>query len=246
MFGVLGQIMSGVSKAREYDSKKRQATQNAKLTRMRGDAAQEQAYEEARSIYETDKSNKDIRAQQQRQARGKQRQEQSAARNMGSGSGVNVEQGVTLEDEVRREWDAQIDNMAQSSSIMHINAMQRALNEKRGGEAEREWAEVEAIGYDYEAEQYRRLAKRTRSGLWLDAVVSGVSAVAGAYGGYNALDSAGNKLGMRGAMQGMNSYGTMGWDVSAAMNPYTSSYQVNPKMSWSNFADLLSGRGAKI
>ena len=242
MFGVIGNILGGLQQARAYDSKKRQALQNAKLTRMKGDYARQEAYEEARNIYETDKANKEVRAQQQRQARGKQRLEQSAARNMGSGSGVNVEQGGTLEDDVRRAWDAQVENMAQSSSITHINAMQRALEAKRSGDSQREWAELEAIGYDYEAEQYRRLGKRTRSGLLLDAVVSGVSSLAGAYGGYNALDSAGNKLGMSGALQGANSYGTMGWDVSAAMNPYTSSFTVNPKGSWGDFADLLRKR----
>lgn len=266
MLGVLGELFGGLATARGYEAKRRQASQNAKLARMKGAAEQREAYEEARGIYETDKANKEIRAQQQRQARGKQTLAQSAARNMASGSGVSVEQGSSLEDEVRRAWDAQVDNMAQSSSIMHINAMQRAMDAKKSGDAQKAWAEVEATGYEYEAEQYGRLAKRTRGAAVGSAIVSGVAAGAGAYAGYKAGQERVSKLqeGIEAgrynfmnpqqrtamleearrdvkwsALQGMNSFGTMGWDFMASLNPYSSMFTVNPKGSWGAMADLL-------
>lgn len=239
MFGVIGQLMGSLGQASLYDAKKRAAAWNAELTREKGRQARAAAGRAARGVFETDKANKEIRAQQQRQVRREETLAASGARAAAAGSGVNVEAGRTSEDEVRRAYDERVANLAQSSSIAHANAMQRALAMRQEGDAEAAWAEVEAVGYDAQAAQYGALARGTRQGALGSALGSAAAGAYGGYVGYNTLDSKGNKLGGRGALKGANIYGTMGWDLTAGMNPYMAKYTVDLKGSYTDLASLL-------
>lgn len=232
MFGVIGQLMGSLGQASLYDAKKREAAWNAELTREKGRDARAATNREARSVFETDKANKEIRAQQQRQVRREETLAQSGARAAAAGSGVNVEAGRTSEDEVRRAYDERVANLAQSSSIAHANAMQRALAMRGEGDSAAAWAEVEAVGYDAQAAQYGALARRTRAGALGSALAS---VAAGAYGGYVGYQEGG----LRGLARGVQAYGTMGWDVTATMNPYIAGHTVDLKESYTDLAALL-------
>lgn len=243
MIGFVGQILSGSGRAAGYDAKKREAWRQASWARLRGKMARQEGETEAWNIFETEKKNKELRGMQQRQARRQQTEDVSRARNVEAGRGTTVEAGNTASDEVRRSWDQQIENMATSSSVSMANAMQRALDASNKGRNAEAWANVEAMGYEAQAEQYRRMAKDTRQNLWMNGIVSGLSAVAGGVNGYFAGSAAGKSGGelVKSVLSGAGNYGDTAWDLGSSFNPYLTGLQVDPRGSASNLLGIISG-----
>lgn len=241
----MGGLLSGIGQASQYDALKRQASQQAWLTRLKGKVAAQRATDDAAEIIDQDIANRYLRGMQQRQARRQQTEDVSAARAKESTTNTTVEAGVTGSEQVRVAWDAQIANMATSSSVTTTNAMQRALETKRSGESTARWAQVEAMGYDAQANQYRQLAKNTRMGMWASGLVGGTLAVMGGIGGYNI----GSGIGLEGGdlflstLSGAYTYGQMGWDMTAMMNPYTAPFVMNPKGSAETLYGMIGSYG---
>ncbi len=267
MLSLLGSLIGGLGKARQYSAQASAAEQQAALTRLRGESAKNEAYATAAGIEDTDRANKYLRGMQQRQARGQETREVSAARNAHSGTNTTVEAGAQMEDRVREAWDAQIENMATSSSVSTANAMQRALDTRRRGESAARWAEVEAMGYDAQAEQYRSLAKATRKSAQRGFIGGLLGSVAGGISGYmtgrdnlallqegiangeysmltadeqDALLSRAEDNVVLSTLSGAGDYGSMMWDLHAAMNPYLAGMQIDTKGSGQTFYGLLS------
>lgn len=267
MLALLGSLMGGLGRARQYSAQANAYGQQARLTRIRGEAARGAAEGEANSIEEADRANRYLRGMQQRQARGQETREVSAARNAHSGTNTSVEAGAQMEDRVREAWDAQVENMATSSSVQTANAMERALSTRRQGESAARWAEVEAMGYDAQAEQYRGLAKATRRSAQVGFIGGLVGAVGGGISGYMSgrenLESVreGIEAGDYGklndeqrealieraednvvlsTLSGAGDYGSMAWDVYAAVNPFLGGMQIDTKRSSGTLYGLLA------
>lgn len=233
--------MGAASKARQYDALKTQSRMKAEMTRLKGKTEAAEAQSDARSIYEQDVANRYLRGMQQRQARREETLAKSAARNKTAASGTNVEQGASLEENVRIEWDAQIANMAVSSSIQTANAMQRAIDTERSGQSAERWANVEAMGYDAQANQYRTLARNTRKSMWASSITMLAGALYGGIQGYSIGDAAGLTGGdlFMSTLAGAGQYGDMGWDMGSMMNPYMGGYTVDARRSGSLFYSML-------
>lgn len=241
MGGFVGQLFGAASKARQYDAMKNQSRMKAEMTRLKGKYAAAEARSDAEEINEQDTANRYLRGMQQMQARREETLAKSSARNKNAASNTNVEAGASLEENVRIEWDAQIANMAVSSSIQTANAMQRAIETERSGRGEELWANVEAMGYEAEANQYRMLAKNTRTGMWMNLVGTGVGALYGGMMGYNTGEAAGLEGGdlFMSTLAGAGMYGDMGWDMAGMVNPYMGGFTVNPKRSGQLFYSML-------
>lgn len=267
MLELIGSLVGGLGKAKQYSALGRQASQQAALTRLRGESARNDAQREADDIEEADRANRYLRGMQQRQARGAQRQAVSAARNAHSGNNTTVEAGAQMEDRVREAWDAQIENMATSSSVTTANAMQRAIDTRYKGVLEQKWAEVEALGYDAQAKQYSALAKATRKsaqfgfiGGLIGGVAGGVSGYmsgkenlasvmkgieAGDYGKLNdaqreALINKAEDNVVLSTLSGAGDYGSMTWDLYASTNPFLAGMQIDTKRSSGTLYGLLA------
>ncbi len=259
--------MGGLGRARQYSAQSSMYSQQAALTRLRGQATREAAYAEADTYEETDRANRYLRGMQQRQAREQQRQAVSNARNSHSATNTNVEAGAQMEDIVREAWDAQVENMATSSSVQTVNAMQRALDTRRKGDLEAKWAEVEAMGYDAQAKQYSMLAKATRKSAQRGFIGGLLGAVGGAISGYATgkenlesvrqgiaagdygtltidqqdalIERAENNV-VLSTLSGAGDYGSMTWDLFAATNPYLAGMQIDTKKSSGTLYGLLA------
>ncbi len=259
--------MGGLGRARQYSAQGRMYGQQAALTRLRGQTARNEAYAEAYDIEETDASNRYLRGMQQRQAREQERLAVSEARNAHSGSNTNVEAGAQMEDRVREAWDAQVENMATSSSVQTVNAMQRALDTRRKGDLEARWAEVEAMGYDAQARQYSMLAKSTRKSAQIGFIGGLLGSIAGGISGYASgkanlasvkegieagdygslkmseqealINKAENNV-VLSTLSGAGDYGSMTWDLNAVTNPYLAGMQIDTKKSGRTLYGLLA------
>lgn len=243
----MGGIIGAMGQARQYDALKRQASRQAEMTRLKGRIEARAASEDAAAIVDRDVANRYLRGMQQRQARREQTEDVSAARAKASNTNTTVEAGVTADEHVRMEWDDRIANMATSSSITTTNAMQRALDRQREGESSERWAQVEAMGYDAQANQYRQLAKNTRDGMWMSGILAGVGAVFGGAEGY----SIGSGMGLEGGdlflstLSGAATYGEAGWDIGSMLNPYMSGYTADVKKSGETVYGLIGSYGRR-
>lgn len=198
------------------------ATKQAELTRVVGKAKKAKAYAEATTTEETARRNAALSAQQQRQMRRNQEAAAGAAETAAASSGFDVGTGSgrAARESTIEQFDEYIGNMAQSSSIESVNAMQRAIDYRREGEMEERMANIDAIGYEGQAAAYREQAKATKRGMITGAITSAVGAVAG---------------GIYGGVMGAEAGGSMGWNIGASFSPYTASFT-----SGSGLGNLMS------
>lgn len=226
--------MGALGQASQYDYLKRQSWNKASMTRANGRGRQNKAYADAAGVEQAERLNAELRGQMMRQERRNQSAEKASARVGRAGSGFMISEGTgdAAENQVAAVYDREIANMAQSSSIASLNAQQRAIDLRRSGNAAKLEADIEAMGYDAEAAQYRAAARNTRRGVLMSGLAGAIGGVAGGIAGYGTG-------GLSGMVGGATNGGIMGWDMASGFNPYMAGYGVDMQGSYGNMFSLL-------
>ena len=169
VMGFTQTVIGGYAKASQYDAAKRQAL-------IQGVAQKDAAYAKATASEQA--SRKQLHQVGENMARmaGNKRRDAAAARTAAAASGFALEGSANKrEDLVERAYDDAMADMARSGSVASMNALNEQIALRRGGDAAMRAAESQA-------EQYRTMARATRTGAFMSAVGGAIGAVDGYYG----------------------------------------------------------------
>ena len=169
--GFVNNMLSADVTASGYDAKKNQAL-------ARGKAAKNRAYSQATGVEQAARANALVEGANMMTMRGNQRRAVGGARAQAAGSGFTSEgTGAATADAVSGLYGKQISDMAYESSTGSINAVNQVVGLRRQGDEYMRAAEAEAY-------QHRRMAKQTRTGMWLSGAGALVGAIDGGISGY--------------------------------------------------------------
>ena len=222
--GFVTSVMGGFAQGSQYDAQKRMA-------RIRGEAAQAEGYAKATAEEVAGRKRQHVVAENMERAAGNRRRDMAAARVADGRSGFTGEgTGGKAEELVSRAYGQQMGDVARAGSAEAVGAVERGVALRRGGDAARAAAEVEAM-------QYAGMAKASRTGAWLSALGGVAGGVLGGMAGhaqakeYNEVNAEAIKAGRLramdvwdvaalGGMSGMNG----GAGLFAAGNPFLAGY----------------------
>lgn len=176
MGSTVSQFISGAGQASQYDAMKR-------MTLAKGQAEKNKAYAQATATEQASKQAAAFAGENMMRERANQRRAVGEARTAAAGSGFTAEgTGTSVADAVRRAYDMRVGDMATASSVNQTNSINQAIGMRRAGDEVMRAAESQAA-------QYRRMAKATRSALWINGITTATQIASGAISGYNdALD----------------------------------------------------------
>lgn len=182
--GFAQQVLGARATASGYDARKRQVL-------IEGEAARNAAYAQATASEQVSKKHLRQVGEDMARVAGNKRRAEGAARAAAAGGGwvQGVGAGDAAEGLVGRGFEQRLADMARSGSVESMNALNDQVGLRRQGDGELRRAQSAA-------EQFRAMAKLTRTGAWLGAlggvVGSAVGAVrgVGAAEGYNARNAA--------------------------------------------------------
>lgn len=244
--GLYGQY----TQKKDYQYKARSAMLQAEQARIEAKGQKNAAYAQARGIEETDRKNAELRGQQMRQVRKQQRAAAGAADAAMATSGFSVSEGTGSAGHKAawEQFDEAISNMAMSSSITSTNALQEAIDMRKSGDSAERMGEVNAIGYEAQANAYTEAAKATKRAMITGAIEAGVGAIVGGIG-----------FGVMGALNGANigwslATGAGGWSNANSyydnglgrMAAYMTSNDYNKTLGWTNQGTYYSGFAGRV
>lgn len=175
--GMVNSLIGGAGQASAYDAQKRMAL-------AQGQAAQNAKYAQATSENEADKKRLMQSAQNMARMAGNQRRAVGAARAVRGASGfTEAGSGAAQEAQADAAYAQRMADMARSASVESENSRNRQIALRREGDAAMRAAEAEAA-------QYRSLARRTRTGMWVSGISSALGAIGGAVGGVQGAQAA--------------------------------------------------------
>lgn len=162
-------VIGGYSQASQYDAAKRQAL-------IQGEAQRDAAYAKATASEQASRKQLHLVGENMARMAGNKRREAAGARTAAAASGFALEGSANKrEDMVARAYDDAMADMARSGSVESMNAFDEQVALRRGGDAAMRAAEAQA-------EQYRAMAKATRTGAFMSAVGGALGAGLGAAG----------------------------------------------------------------
>lgn len=252
MLSLVTRIMQGIQESRAL-------RYQAKAASIQATAIRNQANAQAALIEDSARRNALIDADNLMTARANQREQTAAIKNKRATSGFTSE--GTADAPIRDAsdaLDAEIEQMALSSSINSLNAIQSATDTRRQGE-------LSALVKDMEAQSLRTQAKGVQQATITNGIIGAASAAVGAYLGFNAesiltsqydagqISSAGYASGMNQLQQTSpwlrafatsGYYGSTAFDATAAFNPYTTT--MTRKNPWGGLYSLVKGANPGI
>lgn len=231
--GFAQSVTGPLGQASQYDAMKRQ-------TLIRGEAQKQQAYAAATAKEEAAKQQLHVVGENMARMAGNKRRDMGKARAAAASNGFVQEGSNTkVEEMVQQAYSQQMADMARSGSQASMNALNEQIALRRGGDAALTAAQAEA-------EQYRALAKASRTAAWLNAAGGIIGAAGGALNAKAGLvDANKNPIPMSawgqdewGKVIGGGIYGAdAGSGLMTAFNPFTAQYASE---TWDrNFMDLM-------
>lgn len=251
MLSLVTRIMSGIQESRSL-------RYQAEATRLQGEAARNRAYAQASLIDDSARRNALIDADNLMVARANQREAVAAEKNKRATSGFTSQgTGDAPIRNAKEELNREIENMALSSSINSLNAVQSAMDTRNQGELTYRTKSIEASAL-------RSQAKGVQRATFTNALVGATTAIIGGMKGYNAAEETNAGLKkmldnkqisqeqyddallspMLSAFGSAGYWGSSGFDAAAAFNPYTTS--MTRKNPWGNFYSLVNGKNPGI
>ena len=252
MFSLFTRIVNGIQQSRALRYQSRAAS-------IQATALRNQANAQASLIEDSARRNSLIDADNLMAARANQREQLADLKNKRSTSGFTSEGTATAPIRNAADaLDAEIEQMALSSSINSLNAIQAAHDTRRQGE-------LSALVKDMESQSLRSQAKGVQRATITNTLIGTASAAIGAYQGFNAesiLTSQYNSGQISAAdyTAGMNQlqqtspwlrafaqggyYGSTAFDAAAAFNPYTTT--MTRKNPWGGLYSLVKGANPGI
>lgn len=228
--GMISNIWGMTKQAREYDHEK-----NMRL--IEGMAARNRGYSEARAIMREAAENARKAGVAMMEARGDQRRAVGAARAVQAATGtMSSGSGGTLARNAYEAGEQEVTNMAINQSQRMANSINASIATAREGEAKKRAA-------DAEAEQYRLMAKATRTGAWISAGTGILSGVAGMIeGGLNAREFNANQKGEAAAVKAgkMNPMNTEYLSMNDALRLQNNEIGINDLRTHSVWQEALN------
>lgn len=256
MFSLVSRIFNGIQQSKMYKNQ-------ARAAQIQAQGIRNQASAQASLIEDSARRNALIDNQNLMAARSNQREQTAALKNKRATSGFTSE-GTADQPilDAHEALNAEIEQMALSSSINSLNAIQTAVDTRKQGE-------LSAMVKDMEAQAYRAQSKGIKQATIANGIVGIASAAAGAYTAYTGyqsaltnLDSAydqgqlspANYAAQKNALLQQNPYllaftaggyyGSTGYDAMAAFNPYTTT--MTRKNPWGGLYSLAKGANPGI
>lgn len=225
--GFAQSVTGPLGQASQYDAMKRQ-------TLIRGEAKKQQAYAAATAKEEAAKQQLHVVGENMARTAGNKRRDVGKARAAAASNGFVQEGSNTkVEEMVQQAYSQQMADMARSGSQASMNALNEQIALRRGGDAALTAAQAEA-------EQYRALAKASRTAAWMNAAGGIIGAAGGAVKAGAAMDGPMSAWGQDewGKVIGGGIYGAdAGSGLMTAFNPFTAQYASE---TWDrNFMDLM-------
>lgn len=195
-------VIGGYGQASQYDAAKRQAL-------IQGETQKNAAYAKATASEQASRKQLHLVGENMARIAGNKRREAAGARTAAAGSGFALEgSAIRGEDVVRRAYDDAMADMARSGSVASGNAFDEQVDLRRGGDAALRAAEIQS-------EQYRAMAKITRTGAFMSAVGGAIGAAGGAYNAAQTTGAGWQQI-VGGGIQG----GAAGAGVVSAFDPF--------------------------
>lgn len=245
MLGLLASLLGARNQRHAYSGEAALMEQRAAISRQLGKAHRREAEKAAAANLELD-------AENLRRAQANKNSRLSAIQAQEGGNGLAQDSGSKriARESAQANLDMQIDNMARSAAISYSNMFQQGIDTERQ-------AELQALGYEGEAQQARAAARSLKRGTFYQALMGVAGAAAGAYGAYQSNQAmeaeiakhpewdlaTGNRYRDMHATSGILAAGVgadYGGSIGSLFNPFTSALNANNNNRKNNWGWLTS------